>query len=439
MRAAQAHDFPTEIATLGAPTITSPIPYCRFIEDSGRVLHSQDAQAVEEAIQRGERPARFEIAGPRAQIYFNPPDLKVGIVTCGGLCPGLNDVIRAIVNELYFMYGVRRIKGIRNGYAGLNPAYKLPMLDLTPEVVSEIHEKGGTFLGTSRGPQPMDVMVDTLYREEIRVLFVIGGDGTQRGAAALAAEIHRRGLKIGIIGVPKTIDNDINLVSRTFGFETAVSKAVESIRCAHMEAKAAPNGIGIVKLMGRHAGFVAASAALAQPDANFVFIPEVPFRLEGAGGFFEVLEARMQLKRHALIVIAEGAGQHLFDQEDAQGRDASGNLKLGDVGVLLKQRIGAHFQRRGLECNIKYIDPSYIIRSVPATPNDGIFCVFLGQHAAHAGMAGKTDMLISSWNGAFIHLPIAAAIAGRRQVDPQGILWSSVLESTGQPLSMFGD
>jgi len=280
-------------------------------------------------------------------------------------------------------------------------------------------------------------MVNTLLREEIRILFVIGGDGTLRGAQAISDEIERRALRISIIGVPKTIDNDINLVSRTFGFETAVSKAVESLRCAHVEAKAAPNGIGIVKLMGRHSGFVTASACLAQPDVNFCLIPEVPFHLEGDQGFLKVLERRVSARGHALIVVAEGAGQELFDQEKL-GLDASGNQRLGDIGLLLKERISARFAgSKWGDVNIKYIDPSYIIRSVPATPNDGIFCVFLGQHAAHAGMAGKTQMLVASWHESFIHLPLSSATASRKKIDPMGILWSSVLESTGQPEQMF--
>jgi 6-phosphofructokinase 1 len=353
------------------------------------------------------------------------------------LCPGINDVIRSIVHTLTYGYGVRIIKGVQYGYAGLNPASKLPLVDLTPEAVRHIHEDGGTCLGSSRGPQPAEVMVDTLYREDIRVLFAIGGDGTLRGALDIHDEIKRRGMSVAVVGIPKTIDNDIGVVARTFGFDTAVATATESLRAAHVEATNAINGIGIVKLMGRHSGFVAASAALAAADANFVLVPEVPFDLGGPKGFLRALEDRLTTRGHALVVVAEGAGQELF--EDELGTDASGNAKLGDIGVFLKSKIAEYLTRRGLEHTIKYIDPSYTIRSVPANPNDCIFCGFLGQHAAHAAMAGKTGLLIGVWNNLFIHVPIELAVRKRKQIDPQGILWTSVLESTGQPKVMVND
>jgi 6-phosphofructokinase 1 len=302
-------------------------------------------------------------------------------------------------------------------------------------VVRYIHEDGGSYLGSSRGPQPVDMMTDRLEKEKIDILFCIGGDGTLRGALALHEEIQKRKLPISIIGVPKTIDNDIDLVSRTFGFDTAVSEAVEAIRCAHTEAQALVNGIGIVKLMGRHSGFVAASAAVAQADANFVLVPEVPFDLDGPRGFLAELEKRLQRRHHALIVVAEGAGQNLFGED--LGSDDSGNRKLGDIGTLLKTKIGGYFKKKNVGISIKYIDPSYIVRSVPANPNDCIFCVFLGQNAVHAGMAGKTGMLVGSWNNLFVHIPIQSVIRRRKQINLQGTLWRSVLESTGQPEQML--
>ncbi|MBN2497923.1 MAG: ATP-dependent 6-phosphofructokinase [Deltaproteobacteria bacterium] len=427
-------DFSTAIESLGECTIASPVKYKRFISDEERVLYDLDHERIRARMQSEGRALAFERAGPRERIYFDPANVKAGIVTCGGLCPGLNDVIRSIVHELTYGYGVRHIKGIRYGYAGLNPAVGLPLIDLTPDMVRSIHEDGGTFLGSSRGPQPVEVMADTLYREEIRILFTIGGDGTLKGAKALYDELARRDLKIAVVGVPKTIDNDICFVSRTFGFDTAVSTAVESLRCAHVEAVGAPNGIGIVKLMGRQSGFVAAHAAIAEGDANFVLVPEVPFELEGPDGLLAALEARMDRRGHALLVVAEGAGQDLFS--DDLGVDASGNRKLGDIGALLKGRIQDYFRSRDKDCAVKYIDPSYIIRSVPANPNDCIFCNFLGQKAVHAGMAGKTGMLIGSWNNLFVHVPLDLATGGRKHIQTDGTLWLSVLESTGQPERM---
>jgi 6-phosphofructokinase 1 len=310
-------------------------------------------------------------------------------------------------------------------------------MPLNPDTVRTIHQDGGTMLGSSRGPQPPAVMVDTLARAGIGVLFTLGGDGTLSGAQALVQEISRRGLPIAVVGIPKTIDNDINLVSRSFGFETAVAASVESIRCAHAEAEGAINGVGIVKLMGRESGFVAACASLAQQDVNFVLIPEVPFDLDGPRGFLAALEKRLRARGHAVIVVAEGAGQHLFSGD--LGRDASGNLKLGDIGQLLRDRIGRLFTERGIPGSVKYIDPSYIIRSVSAIPSDCIFCGFLGQHAVHAGLAGKTELMVGSWNNLYVHIPLRAAVAGRKHVDPQGNLWLSVLESTGQPSRMGQD
>jgi 6-phosphofructokinase 1 len=430
-------EFSTTIDALGPCTVSSPLRYQRYVSDADRALYSHDLNQVT-ALIRSEQPiVSFELAGPREKIFFDSANVKAAIVTCGGLCPGVNDVIRAIVHELTYMYGVKHIKGVQYGFAGLNPDSGFPFIDLTSDRVKYIHEEGGTILGSSRGPQPIDVIVDTLYREEIRILFTIGGDGTLRGARAIYEEIKRRGLKIAIIGIPKTIDNDINLISRTFGFETAVGSAVESLSCAHCEAEGAINGIGIVKLMGRQSGFVAANAALANGDANFVLVPEVPFEFDGPNGFLAHLEKRIKERHHALVVVAEGAGQNLFSK--SLGADQSGNTKLSDIGQLVKQRVTAHFEKLGIEHSVKYIDPSYIIRSVPANPNDGVFCLFLGQQAAHAGMAGKTGLLVGIWNEVFTHVPIESAIHTRKQIEPNGILWMSVLESTGQPERMVND
>jgi len=425
------------IDSLGTRTISSPVRHLRFVDDGSRVVYDTAAERVANRLEETGQLVTFEEAGPREKLFFDPLNVKAAIVTCGGLCPGTNDVVRSVVHTLTYGYGVRIIKGIQYGYAGLNPASSLPFVDLTPDVVRNIHEHGGTFLGSSRGPQPVDVMVDTLYREDIRLLFTIGGDGTLRGADEIYNEVKSRGLGIGVIGIPKTIDNDIGVVSRTFGFDTAVSTAVDSLRAAHTEAICAMNGVGIVKLMGRNAGFVTANASLAAADANFVLVPEVPFDLDGPGGFLAALEERLAERDHALVVVAEGAGQNLFDAD--LGEDASGNEVLGDVGVLLKRKIGEYLTGRGVRHTIKYIDPSYMIRSVPANPNDRIFCGFLGQHAAHAAMAGKTGLLIGSWNNLFIHVPVKLAVRNRKRIDPEGIIWTSVLEATGQPSRMVND
>jgi 6-phosphofructokinase 1 len=354
----------------------------------------------------------------------------VGIVTCGGLCPGLNDVIRGLVMTLHYGYGVAGIFGFKYGYAGLNPENSHPVLELTPSAVRDIQVNGGTVLGTSRGPQDPEVMVDTLERMNIGLFFAIGGDGTFRGALALHKEIEKRGLKIGVVCIPKTIDNDIPLVDHTFGFETAVDLGAQAIKAAYSEANSAQNGIGLVKLMGRNAGFIAAKAALVVRNVNLVLIPEIPFDLEGDHGLYAYLEDRFDKNKSTVIVVAEGAGQsHVITSGKA---DASGNIKLGDIGLFLKQAITERFAGK-YQFTLKYIDPSYIIRSQPACSYDSVFCGHLAQAAAHAGMAGRTGMAVGRSHRKFTHIPLEDLVTRRKKVDPEGDIWLSVLESTGQP------
>jgi 6-phosphofructokinase 1 len=420
-----------DIQRLGECRIDSPIKGIHFLENGDRVLVSSSLDTVNGLIAQGGRLPAFEKAGPRSKIYFDPSKLKCGIVTCGGLCPGLNDVIRALVLSLYHNYKVKTVFGFPYGYEGLSYRFGHFPMELNPETVSRIHEYGGTILGSSRGHQDISEMVDTLDRMNIGILFAIGGDGTLRGAQGIAEEIQRRGLKISVIGIPKTIDNDISYVERSFGFQTAVSEAVRAIDAAHTEAKGARNGIGLVKLMGRESGFIAVFASLARSDVNFCLIPESPFTLEK---LLESVRDRVKSRGHAVIVVAEGAGQGLMSTSGE--RDASGNLKFGDIGVFLKERIGAYFQKLGMDATLKYIDPSYIIRGVPANPYDSAFCLLLGQNAVHAGMAGRTNMVVGLWMGTFTHVPIPLAVSQRKKVDPESWVWSSVLTSTGQPKDM---
>lgn len=374
----------------------------------------------------------LEKAGPREYIHFDPAQTRAAIVTCGGLCPGLNNVIRSLFFELHHNYGVKDVLGIRYGYMGLNPSSGLEPIPLTREFVASIHELGGTVLGSSRGAQEAAVMIDFLAERRINLLFCIGGDGTQRGAKAIAEEALRRGLDMAVIGIPKTIDNDIMYVSRTFGFNTALEKAKEILRCAHVEATGAPNGIGIVKLMGRDAGFIAAGATLASQEVTFTLIPECPFRLEGENGLLPLLATRLGERGHAVIAVAEGAGQDLFAGQQT-GCDASGNKRYNDIGLFLKDVITAYAAERGIPANIKYFDPSYFIRSVPANSDDSLFCNALARHAVHAAMAGKTATLVGIWNDQFVHVPIATAIAEKRRVSLESELWLGVIEATGQP------
>ncbi len=420
------------IKSLGSCEVISPLRHRGGVD----VSFKMDAERVlfDHRMSPGEEPQpklSFEVAGAREHIFFNPAKTTAGIVTCGGLCPGLNDIIRGIVTQLHLRYGVTTTYGFRYGYEGLVPKYGHTPMTLKPDNVSQIHNFGGSILGTSRGPQDIGEMVEFLEEMSCDILFVVGGDGTLRGADALTAEIKRRGLNKAVVGIPKTIDNDIMFLDKSFGFETAFGVAVQALKCAQSEALGSVNGVGLVKLMGRDSGFIASYASLAGSNVDFVLIPEVHFELDGARGLLESLRYRLAKHKSAVIVVAEGAGQELVKGESTT--DASGNKRLADIGLYLKDRINAFFKERNMECNLKYIDPSYMIRSVPANAADNFYCSQLAQHAVHAGMAGKTGMLVGRWHGAFIHLPITLATQGRRKVDPQSELWHAVLESTGQP------
>lgn len=403
--------------------------------DGDRILLNDHLKSVTAAMREGGEPPSLELAGPRHEVFFNPADTCCAIVTCGGLCPGINDVIRAIVMQAYYVYGVRRILGIPYGYEGLDPAHGHKPIELTPDDVRTIPYFGGSFLGSSRGRKDTQVMVNRLEALGVNILFVIGGDGSQRGAHEIFEEVQRRGGHIAIVGVPKTIDNDLMFMDRSFGYQTAFTAAFHAVTAAHTEAHCARNGVGLVKLMGRDSGFIACSAALATGEANAVLIPEVPFALEGPNGLLELIERRLSLRGHAVVIVAEGAGQDLIPARE-QAKDASGNMLHADIGIFLRDRITRHFKERGIELNLKYIDPSYLIRSVPAAPEDRVFCLNLGRHAVHAGMAGKTGMVVARWHQRFVHLPMSLVTSGRRKVDPDGDLWRSVVEVTGQPARM---
>ncbi len=434
-----SYDFTIE--DLGPRTIESPINLSKisgdfmanYVNDDEYVRYKTDvAVGAQPSLKRSQV---FEKAGPREKIYFLPQHVHAGIVTCGGLCPGLNDVIRAIVRSLWYRYGVRRISGIQYGYKGFLPEYNFSIKPLDPEIVDDIHKIGGTILGTARGggKQVSDI-VDAMERLNLNMLFTIGGDGTQRGSLDIANEITKRGLKIAMVGIPKTVDNDFSFIQKSFGFDTAVTKAVEAVTAAHMEAHSQINGIGLVKLMGRESGFIAAHTALASHEVNFVLIPEVPFDIDGPNGLLAHLEKRLKTRNHTVIVIAEGALQDQLIKETKT--DASGNVKMVDVGLYLRDKIQAYFDAKKVEINLKYIDPSYIIRSSPAVPVDSIYCERLGNAAVHAAMAGKTKVIIGLVNNEFVHLPTKVAVSVRSKVDPEGSLWRDTLEATHQPILM---
>jgi 6-phosphofructokinase 1 len=431
------------IPCLGEAKIESPLglstvygdSIVNYVKDSESVLLRDDRKVVLDRIEEKLPLLAFEKAGPRQNIYFDPSKIRAAVVTCGGLCPGINTVIRSLVRTLSLSYGVKTIYGIRYGYEGFIASYGHEPIMLDADVVDDIHEKGGTVLASSRGQQPTEEIADCLERMNISLLFTIGGDGTLRASSEISDEVAKRRLKISVVGIPKTIDNDISYVQKTFGLETAFATAADSIRSAHTEARGAPFGIGLVKLMGRMSGFISANAAVALNEVNFVLIPEVPFDLEGHNGFFSALEKRFEKKDHVVVVVAEGAGQKYVE---ASGKtDASGNAVLGDIGVFLRDETKKFFrEKRNIPVNVKYIDPSYTVRAMPANAHDSIYCVQLAQNAVHAAMAGKTGLIIGRWHHQFTHVPTKLAVSQRKQLDPEGPLWLSVLSATGQPIRM---
>ncbi len=421
------------ILSLGEAEIASPLHLNQaqgdalpnFVKEGARVLNRIEIDA-----ESSDEDVTFEKAGPRPKIYFTPAATRVAIVTCGGLCPGLNNVIRSLVLELFHNYGVTDINGICYGYLGMGPEALKCMKPLTPELVDNIDRQGGSILGSSRGNPPVGAMADFLAQQKIDILFTIGGDGTQRGALEISREVRRRGLKIAVVGIPKTVDNDVMYVDRTFGVNSAIDRARDVLDAAHAEAKSYPNGIALVKLMGRDSGFIAAGATLASQQVNFVLIPEQPFRLEGQAGFLSVLKERIRRRYHALIVVAEGAGQDLIPGD--RGKDPSGNSAYKDIGRFLKESIGQYFAKEGVQVSLKYIDPSYYIRGGAAGTDDSVLCDLYARNAVHAAMAGKTELIIGT-RRQFVHVPMEMATASRQKISLDSDLWRSVLASTGQP------
>ncbi|MDD5704525.1 MAG: ATP-dependent 6-phosphofructokinase [Kiritimatiellae bacterium] len=426
-------DYDFDVECLGPCRIPSPVRNPQFIADDARMLLSNDVAVLRNCAAKHCPPPSFEAAGPRAQIYHDPAWSRAAILTAGGLCPGLNHVIKGLVEILVFDYGIKTIYGIRYGYRGLVARHGLSPMMLDTEVVDTIHTLGGTILGSSRGQQDTGEIVDTLTRMNINLLFCVGGDGSLRAARDIANECRQRELAISVVGIPKTIDNDLNFVGRSFGFETAIAATTPIIESAHMEAKGCINGIGLIKLMGRDSGFIAAYATVAHPVVNFCLIPESPFEMDGEHGLLHAIERRFARKNHAVMIVAEGAGQELIAGESGQ-TDASGNPRKKDIGEYLRQRIAEHFAGKGAEVSVKYFDPSYSIRSVPAAGADAIRCYMLSRCAVHAAMAGRTNCVVGNMHhgGTYTLVPIPLAVIERQKVQLNSDLWRSVLDATCQ-------
>lgn len=438
--------FDFTVEQLGECKVPSPIELSKehgefrasYVKDTSFVRYKVNVFDAENAGDECTSSNLMQKAGPRELIYFNPAHVTAGICTCGGICPGLNDVVRSVVRCLWLRYGVKRIKGFRFGFKGFFADSGYETIDLSPKVVDDIHKNGGSFLGTSRGGgNRVSDIVDAIESLSINMLFIIGGDGTQRGALDIANELDKRGLKVAVVGIPKTVDNDLEFIDRSFGFETAVENACKAVNAIHMEAQSQVNGIGVVKLMGRESGFIATAAALASHETNFCLIPEVPFDMDGPNGFLTHLEKRLERRGHAVIVVAEGAGQELM--QATSETDASGNKKLSDIGVFLCDKIKEYFANKNIHINLKYVDPSYQVRSSVTTANDSIYCERLGNNAVHAAMAGKTKCVVGLVHDKYVIIPTQMVTRKRNKVDPEGALWRDALDATGQPILMVNN
>uniref|UniRef100_A0A7N0TUL4 ATP-dependent 6-phosphofructokinase n=1 Tax=Kalanchoe fedtschenkoi TaxID=63787 RepID=A0A7N0TUL4_KALFE len=397
-------------------------------------VHVDDTVAEKVICHKGDpRGTHFRRAGPRQKVYFKSDEVHACIVTCGGLCPGLNTVVRELVCGLCNMYGVHKVIGINGGYRGF---YSKNTISLTPKVVNDIHKRGGTILGTSRGGHNTKKIVDSIEDRGINQVYIIGGDGTQKGAAAIYEEIKARGLQVSVCGIPKTIDNDVPVIDKSFGFDTAVEEAQRAINAAHVESESAENGIGVVKLMGRYSGFIAMYATLASRDVDCCLIPETPFYLDGPGGLFEYVEKCLKENGHMVIVIAEGAGQELLSESfhSTDTKDASGNKLLRDVGLWISQKIKEHFSRHTkVKITLKYIDPTYMIRAVPSNASDNVYCTLLAQSAVHGAMAGYTGFTVGPVNGRQSYIPFQRIIEKQNKVIITDRMWARLLSSTNQP------
>lgn len=421
-------DLPVQ--RLGTPAFPSPLGG-PWIEDDAKVAVPTDPEEILSCLANGGEIPSFVASGKRRGLLLDPTEMTLGLVTCGGLCPGLNDVIRAATRVALRRYGVRRVLGFRFGYAGIPVSGGHEPVRLTLDRVATVHREAGSLLGVSRGRQDTAAIADGLVEHGVDALIAIGGDGTLRGVHAICEEIERRGLMLPVVGVPKTIDNDISWVQRSFGLDTAVAVARDALDVASNEARAAWDGVGLVRLMGRESGFITAMATLASGVVDFCLIPEVPFAVDGPGGLLEAIEKRLRERRACVIAVAEGAGHDLLGTASV---DASGNAVPHDIGTHLRETIARELPARGIPVNLKYIDPSYMVRGTRATANDSVFCTTLGQQAVHAALAGYTDCVVGHWSQHFTLVPTKLATSTRQRVDPDSSLWRTVVALTGQKL-----
>ena len=410
---------------------------CRYTNPDGTCsVQEEDSTLSAHVRLLPELPASWAVrAGPRDTIYFDPSAITAGIVTVGGLCPGVNHILQALVVALT-AYGVRDIRGIRYGLRGFFET-DYPPVPLSVESVDQIHLNGGTVLGTSRGGSNVPRIVDAIQLMKLDQVYLVGGNGGNAAADAIHRECKARGYPCAVVGLPKSIDNDILLIDSCFGFSTATNEAQRAIMAASVEARSAHNGIGLVKLMGRSSGFLAAQASVGAGVVDVCLLPEVTFDLQQVLSYvFDVLKRR----GHAVIVVAEGAAQDTMRAElQASGlevpdeRDPSGNPLLLDVGKWLRDKLKAAAHERQTQIDLKYLSPAYMIRSVVADSGDAVYCRMLGHSAVHGAMAGFSGITAGVCSKHYVLLPSHEVVRTTRRLDPRGRLYRMMRAALGQP------
>jgi len=406
-----------------AARVASGVPYIHVIDDNN------EGVLVDILVPADNEVTVYPRAGPRSSLFFRPSHVNAGIVTCGGLCPGLNSVIRDVTKSCFELYGVQSVIGFHGGFSGI---FSMPFERLTLESTQGIQNLGGTILSSARGGFDADRILNKLEDLRISQLFIVGGDGSMRGARELVVAITKRPWPVAIIGIPKTIDNDIGLIDHSFGFQTAVEETLRAVRAAKVEAACSINGVGVVQCMGRHAGYIAAQVTLASAEVDLCIIPEVPIAIDGSLDVLEHVIRVVEKKGHAVVVVAEGAGENLLGKSEEF--DASGNRRLRPIGPWIKEAIAERLTMRGLGRQVRLIDPSYMVRSVAAYSVDSILCTLLSLAAVHAAMDGYTGVCVALVNGRSVMVPLDLIVeASPRKVDVCSRTYERIVSLTSQP------
>jgi ATP-dependent phosphofructokinase / diphosphate-dependent phosphofructokinase len=332
-------------------------------------------------------------------------DMRVGVLTGGGDCPGLNAVIRAIVRRGVPEYGYSFL-GFRDGWRGPLEAVTMP-LDIP--AVRGLLPRGGTILGSSRtNPFAIENGVERIRRNlqnlGVDALIAIGGEDT----LGVATQLHDLGVKV--VGVPKTIDNDLSGTDYTFGFDTAVNIATDAIDRLHTTAES-HHRVLIVEVMGRHAGWIALHAGMAG-GANIILIPEVPFDIDQVCRY---VEARFRLHYAAIIVVSEGAMPKETDNVVHTGDelDAFGHVRLGGIGEGLAREIKA---RTGRDARTTVL--GHVQRGGTPTARDRWLATRFGLHAIDAVATGRWGTMTALRGTDIVTVPLSEATKELKVVDP---------------------